>query len=387
MTGEHRVAAIPETVENYVNNGARVLVETGAGEGIFFNDSDYQAAGADIAAHAADLYAHSNLILKVKEPKYNEALRRHEAEMIAPGSTLISFLHPANEINHAMVRMLAERNITSFTLDSVPRISRAQRMDALTSMSTVAGYRAVTFAAEKLARFVPLMPTAFGIINPARFLVVGTGVVGLQSVATAKRLGARVTSLDIRPDANEQAKSLGVEVIPFDIPEELAVGSGGYARRLPDEWYAKEREALAHHVSQADAVILTALIPGQIAPILVDQAMVATMKRGSVIVDVAVDQGGNCALSKPGENQLHNGVLISSIANIPSTLAVDATWMFARNIMHFLNYVTRDLQTNDPGVRTDTTDEIIREMLVTTNGQIVHAGTLQAMQEAETGLA
>lgn len=375
MPEENRVAVIPETAGEFIKNGARVMVETGAGEGVYFRDEDYIAAGVKIAAGPEEVYGNSNIILKVKEPLYNESLGKHEAELISRDSVLISFLHPANDLNHKMVEILAERNITSFTLDSVPRISRAQKMDALTSMSTVAGYKAVTFASHKLSRFVPMMPTAFGIIDPARFLIVGTGVVGLQAVATAKRLGARVIAIDIRPEAKEQARSLGVEVIPFDVPQELAVGEGGYARRLPDEWYVKEREVLLPHVEKSDVIILTALIPGQVAPILIDEPMIRKMKKGSIIMDIAVDQGGNCRLSKAGQNQIVHDVLISSIANIPSTLSVDSTWMFARNIMHFLQFVVKNGE-----IMTDRSDEIIREMLVTINGKIVHNGTLEAMK-------
>ncbi len=379
MPGEKRVAVIPETARQFVENGATVLVESGAGEGAYFHDQDYLTAGARIAPNADAVYSNANVFLKVKEPIFNEALGKHEAELFPRESALISFPHPANVLNHDMVKMLSDRNITSFTLDSIPRISRAQKMDALTSMSTVAGYKAVLFASDQLARFIPMMPTAFGVIKPAQFLVIGTGVAGLQSVATARRLGAKVKTLDIRPDANEQAASLGAEVIPFDIPGELAVGKGGYARRLPEEWYAKEREVLTPHVQNSDVIILTALIPGQVAPILVDKPMVEKMKKGSVIVDIAVDQCGNCQLSVAAENQLYNGVLISGITNIPATLPVDSTWMFAQNIMHFVQYLAVDGKIN-----TDSSDDIIKETLVTIDGKIVHRGTLQSMEQTKT---
>lgn len=377
MPGEKRVAVIPETARKFVENGASVLIESGAGEGAYFHDDDYIAAGAQIAPDASTVYNNANVFLKVKEPKFNESLGRHEAELYPEGTVLISFLHPANVLNHEMVEKLRDKKITSFTLDSIPRISRAQKMDALTSMSTVAGYKAVLFASDQLARFIPMMPTAFGVIKPAQFLVIGTGVAGLQSVATARRLGAKVKTLDIRPEANEQAKSLGAEVIPFDIPADLAVGKGGYARRLPEEWYEKEREVLTPHVQESDVIILTALIPGQVAPILVDKPMVEKMKKGSVIVDIAVDQCGNCQLSVAAENQMYNGVLISGITNIPATLPVDSTWMFAQNIMHFINYLAVDGKVN-----TDTGDDIIKETLVTIGGKIVHRGTLQAMEKS-----
>lgn len=375
MPGERRAAAIPETVQKLVQAGARVLVERGAGERAFFDDDSYRQAGAEIVDGAGEIYSRADIILKVKEPQFNAALGRHEAELIQEGGMLVGFLHPANYCNHETVRTLAGRRVASFTLDGIPRISRAQQMDALTFMSTVAGYKAVIFAAYHLAGFIPMMPTPFGIIKPAEFLVVGTGVAGLQSIATAKRLGAKVKALDIRPEANEQARSLGAEIVPFDIPPELAVGKGGYALRLPDEWYAREKEALAPVLASCDAIILTALIPGEVAPILVDEAAIKTMKKGSVIVDIAVDQGGNCRLTRHGEEYSCHGVMISGIQNIPATLAVDATRMFAQGAWHFLDHIIKSGQV-DPA----SPDEIIHDTLVTYAGAIVHKGTLLAMQ-------
>ncbi len=322
-----------------------------------------------------EVYSRADIVLKVKEPIFNAALGVHESGLPRSGATLICFLHPANAKNHEMVRSLANRGIVSFTLDSIPRISAAQRMDALTSMSTVAGYKASVMAAYRLSRFVPMMPTAFGMIKPAEFIVMGAGVAGLQAIATAKRLGAKVKSIDIRPEAAEQAKSLGAEVIPFDVPAELAMGSGGYARRLPEEWYEREREALRPHVKTADAIILTALIPGEVAPILIDDAMVGSMKPGSVIVDIAIDQGGNCSATKTGEEYVRDGVFISGVVNVPATLAVDSTFMFAQNMFYFLSHVVKDGQ-----VRRDPADQIISSSLVTADGEVLHRGTLLAMK-------
>lgn len=374
MPGEKRVAAIPQTVKLFVENGARFLVESGAGEASFFTDDEYRAAGAAVLSDTTELYCNADILLKVKEPRFNEQLNRHEAEMLKENSCLVCFLHPANPANHDTVKALAENKITSFTLDGIPRISRAQQMDTLTSMSTTAGYKAVIIAARHLPRFVPMMPTAFGMIQPAQFLVIGAGVAGLQAIATAKRLGARVKAVDIREEAREQALSLGAELIPFDIPPELATGKGGYARRLPEEWYVREREALAPHLQTCDAVILTALVPGEQAPVLVDRAMVESMKKGAVIVDIAVDQGGNCSITRYGEEYDHNGIMICGLANIPAMLAVDSTWMFAQNAWHYLKYIVRDGK-----VAADTSDEIIGGTLVTRDQQIVHHGTLLAM--------
>ncbi len=374
MPGERRVAATPETVNLLIKQGAKVVIEAGAGIGSFIEDSDYSRAGAIIMDDRAELFKQGDILLKVKEPLYCKDLDMHEAELIPDGRTLICFLHPANRANHETVRILSRKKITSFTLDGIPRISAAQRMDALTTMSTIAGYKAVIIAANRLLRFIPMMPTSLGVIQPAKIIVIGVGVAGLQAIATAKRLGAKVKALDIRPEAREQALSLGAELIPFDIPAELAVGKGGYARRLPEEWYRKEREALQPHLQDCDAAILTALVPGEEAPLLINEEMVKTMKKGSCIVDIAIDQGGNCALTRSGEEYTYEGVTISGIANIPASLAIDATWMFAQNVLHFLSHVVREGK-----IITDTSDPIIGGTLVTKDNQIVHRGTLLAM--------
>lgn len=374
MLGERRVAAIPETVKKMTDEGAVVLVEAGAGAGAFFNDEQYVAAGATIVADVEELYQRSDVILKVKEPKFNEAKNKYEVEMMKPGQYLITFLHPASPANHEMVKKLAAQGVIALTLDGIPRISRAQSMDALTSMSTVAGYKGLLMAVDALPKFVCMMATAVGMIPPAKVLVVGTGVAGLQAVATAKRLGAVVNALDIRPDACEQAKSLGAKVIDFVVPPEIAIGEGGYAKKLPDEWLNKEREALRPYVADADIVILTALIPGKVAPILVTQEMVDQMRPGSVIVDIAIDQGGNCELTKAGEVINYRGITINGIQNIPGMVPTSSTDMFAKNIYNLVSYLVQD------GVITlDRSDEIVAKSLVTIDGQIVHAGTLEAL--------
>lgn len=374
MPGEKRVAAIPDTVGKMVSAGARVLVEAGAGAGAYIDDESFKEKGAEIISDVREIYKQASIIIKVKEPRYHEELGKHEAELFPENGVIISFLHPAHSVNHEGIKILAKRGITGYTLDGIPRISRAQQMDSLTSMSTVAGYKAVIFAANNLGRFIPMMPTSFGIIHPAQFLVIGTGVAGLQSIATAKRLGAKVKTLDIRPEANEQARSLGAENIEFDVPRELAVGEGGYARRLPREWYEQERKILTPHVAESDAVILSALIPGEVAPLIIDEPMIKKMKKGSVIVDIAVDQGGNCAITRCGEEFIYDGVTISGIMNIPATLPIDATNMFAQSTFNFLSYLLQD-----GTAKTDTSDEIIQSTLVTHGGRIVHHGTLMAM--------
>jgi len=374
MCGERRVSAIPDTVKKLVNSGARVLVEKGAGLGAYFSDQDYEGAGAELISDAEEVYANADLILKVKEPLFNPEKNKHEVEMMHKGQTLVTFIHPAAPSNHRMVKDLAAKGVISLTLDGIPRISRAQSMDALTSMSTVAGYKGVLMAADRLGKFIPMIGTAVGMIKPAAVLVVGAGVAGLQAIATAKRLGAAVHAADIRPDAAEQAKSLGAKIVETGVPAEIAVGEGGYAKSLPDEWLQKEREALCETVSKADIIILTALIPGKLAPVLVTEEMVKSMSPGSAIVDIAIDQGGNCALTVGGEVKEYDGVSIDGTKNIPGMVPVSSTWMFAHNIYNFVVNLIKDGR-----VYLNTEDEIIASSLVTRGGKIVHNGALEAM--------
>lgn len=374
MHGERRVSAIPDTVKKLVNSGARVLVEKGAGRGAYFSDQDYEGAGAELISDAEEVYANADLILKVKEPLFSPEKNKHEVEMMHKGQTLVTFIHPAAPPNHRMVKDLAARGVISLTLDGIPRISRAQSMDALTSMSTVAGYKGVLMAADRLGKFIPMIGTAVGMIKPAAVLVVGAGVAGLQAIATAKRLGAAVHAADIRPDAAEQAKSLGAKIVETGVPAEIAVGEGGYAKSLPDEWLQKEREALCETVSKADIIILTALIPGKLAPVLVTEEMVKSMSPGSAIVDIAIDQGGNCALTVGGEVKEYDGVSIDGTKNIPGMVPVSSTWMFAHNIYNFVVNLIMDGR-----VYLNTEDEIIASSVVTRDGKIVHNGALEAM--------
>jgi len=371
---EGRVAAVPDTVQQYVAMGFRVLVQTSAGEGALCSDDQFVSAGAEIVPDAVSLFHAADLVLKVKQPWVNQAAGFHEAEMIREGAVLISFLHPAAPCNHEMVQMLARRHVTSLTMDGVPRISRAQPMDALTSMSTISGYRAVLIAANKFPKFIPLIGTAIGTIRPAKVLVVGAGVVGLQAIATAKRLGGSVTVVDVRDDARKAADSLGAKVAGFEVPAELAVGENGRTRALPEEWLEKERAALAPRVADADIVVLSALVPGEVAPALVTESMVAQMKPGSVVVDVSVDQGGNCAVTRPGEETVCHGVTLLGFWNIPGTMPVHGSWLYAHNVLHFV----KNLFKTGIGAL-DVDDEIVRSSLVTRGGEIVHQGTLKAI--------
>ncbi|AEE91867.1 NAD(P) transhydrogenase (Alpha subunit part 1) oxidoreductase protein [Tepidanaerobacter acetatoxydans Re1] len=374
MSGERRVAAIPDTVKKLVDGGAKVFFEKGAGIGSYFSDDEYKKVGAAIIDDIQKLYDESDIILKVKEPLFNEELGKHEVDMMHEGQVLITFLHPAAPANHEMVKKLMEKKVTSLTLDGIPRISRAQSMDALTSMSTVAGYKSVLMAADRLPKFIPMIGTAVGMIQPSSVMVIGAGVAGLQAIATAKRLGAVVHAADIRPDAAEHAKSLGAKIVETGVPADVAIGKGGYAQSLPKEWLLKEREAIKETVVKSDILILTALVPGRLAPVLVTEEMVKQMKPGSAIVDVAIDQGGNCELTKGGELTVQYGVSIDGTKNIPGMVPISSTWMFAHNIF---NYITSFI--NNGRLEIDTSDEIIASSLVTKGGKLYHAGAREAI--------
>lgn len=375
---EKRVAATPETVRKYIDMGFDVAVESSAGEGIWRSDEEYEITGASLVSDTERLFAESDVILKVKQPVFNETAGRHEADMLRDGGTLITFLHPAAPENHTMIKRLREKSITAFTMDGIPRISRAQRMDALSSMSTVTGYKSVLIAANHMPKFVPMIGTAIGTVRPARFLVIGAGVVGLQAIATAKRLGGVVTAMDIRRDACIEAKSLGAKVVEFDIPQELAVGDGGYAKSLESEWLEIEHNVLSPHLQEADAVILSALVPGEVAPVLITAEMVQAMKQGSVIMDIAIDQGGNCAVTEPGRFTRHAGIDICGIQNIPGRMAVHSSWLYANNMYYYVeNLFKKGLNTPDMD------DEIVKQTLVTHQAEIHHQGTLKAIKALE----
>ncbi len=374
MQGEARVAATPETVKKFIRDGMTVLVEAGAGVKSHYYDEQYSEAGAELIADPSELYRRADLILKVKEPLFNERIGKHEVDMMHRGQYLITFIHPASPGNHAMVRQLADAGVVSLTLDGIPRVSRAQGMDALTSMSTCAGYKGMIMAADDLSFFMPQMFTAVGMLKPANVLVIGAGVAGLQALATAKRLGAVTYAMDIRAEANEQAKSLGAKVIESGVPPEIAIGEGGYAKKLPDKWIDREREEIQKVIHEMDIVFLSALIPGKVAPILITEEMVKGMKNGSVIVDVSIDQGGNCAITPPGTKEVKHGVTICGIKNIPGLIPTSSTWMFSQNVYNLVSYLIRDGE-----VVLDMDDEITRSILVTREGEVVHEGAREAM--------
>ena len=374
MHDENRVAATPETVKKFVADGHTMLIERGAGAGAFFMDAAYEDAGAKIVDDVREIYNQADLILKVKEPLFNEKYGTHEIDMMKRGQYLITFIHPASPVNHEMVKKMAANGIIGLTLDGIPRISRAQSMDALTSMSTCAGYRGIVMAAEKLAKFIPNIFCAVGSIKPAKVMVIGAGVAGLQALATAKRLGAIVYAADIRAAAREQAQSLGAKIVDLGIPDEVSVAEGGYANAITGDWLEKERAALRPVIKDMDIVFLSALVPGKLAPVMVTEDMVASMSPGSVIVDIAIDQGGNCEITTPGIVDIKHNVTLMGIKNIPGFLPTSSTWMFANNVYNLAKHLIKDDR-----IALDMNDPIDSSILVTDGHQLVHKGAKEAM--------
>ena len=340
VAGECRVALAPETVTKLVDAGIEVLVESGAGEAAFLPNDMYEKNGGTIVSDTATLFGESNVILKVQQPVFNEALGREELDMMAEGSVLIAFLQPL--VNHELVKRLAQKKITSFSMDAIPRIARAQRMDALSSMSSIAGYKAVLIGANMLGKYLPMMMTAAATMPPAKVLVLGAGVAGLQAIATAHRLGAVVEAFDVRPAVKEQVQSLGATFVELEEIAEEAEDKGGYAKELSEETQRREKELIHRHIEGSDIVITTALIPGKAAPILITKEMVKSMKVGSVIVDLAAEMGGNCELTEAGREVVKDGVIISGPLNLPSSMPMHASQLYSRNISALLLHLVRE---------------------------------------------
>ena len=353
---ERRVAVTPDVAGRLVKSGLSVLVERGAGEAASFGDDAYGAAGATLVATAAEAFGQSDIVLKVQPPS------AQETRLCREGGALVALFQPSAE--REAVSQLAARRVTAFSLALLPRITRAQPMDVLSSQATVAGYKAVLLAAAATGRFFPMLVTAAGTLPPARVLVLGAGVAGLQAIATARRLGAVVSAFDVRAAVKEQVESLGAKFLEMQIGEQ-AEAAGGYAKQLSDETHRRELAFIAEHVKDADVVITTAAIPGKRAPVLITAAAVGGMKPGAVIVDLAAETGGNCEATEPGKEVRLNGVVVLGPLNLPSTLPLHASQMYARNISSFLLHVARD-----GNLVVDFDDEIIRETCVTHAGEV-----------------
>jgi H+-translocating NAD(P) transhydrogenase subunit alpha len=375
---EARVAATPDSIKRMKPLGLTFLVESGAGETAAIPDQAYVDAGAEIVGDAASLLSQADVVLKVARPLSSAESGADEIANMKPGAVLISQLDPYR--NRDQVADYAKRGIVAVAMELVPRITRAQSMDVLSSQANLAGYKAVIDAAEQFGRAFPMMMTAAGTIAPAKVMVMGAGVAGLQAIATARRLGAVVSATDVRLVAKEQVESLGATFVFVDDEEaRQAETAGGYAKEMSDAYKAKQAALIAETVKKMDVVICTALIPGRPAPRLVTDAMVASMKPGSVIVDLAVESGGNCEGSEPAKIVLKHGVKIVGYANVPSRLAVDASALYARNLAEFMKLIVQ----KDGTLKIDREDEILKGSVLTQDGQIVHSAFAPALAAAQ----
>jgi len=373
--GETRVAGTPETVKKLTRLGCAVRVEAGAGGSAHLADGEYEAAGATVIQDAAAGWSGADVVLIVGPLGDNDALGKPETEALEEGSVVIGFLDPYRELD--TVRRLAERRVTAVAMELVPRISRAQSMDALSSQASIGGYKAVLLAAGRLDRYFPLLMTAAGTIPPARVVVMGAGVAGLQAIATAKRLGAVVEVSDIRPEVKEQVESLGGKFIELPM-DESGAGEGGYAKEMSEEFLRRQREIVTRHLSEADVVITTALVPGKKAPVLVTRDMVEALRAGAILVDLAVTQGGNCELSRPDTEVVHQGVSILGPTNLPAEMPHDASMLYARNLFNLLSEAVED-----GALKIDFDNEVLDGCVVTHGGEIHHPKVAEAAGAAK----
>lgn len=368
---ERRVSLVPDIVAKLVKQGLEISVETGAGEKAYFSDGDYEAAGAKIITDAAVLWGEADILLKVSPPQERED-GREEIDLLKPGAVLLSFLNPLG--NPEIARKLAQRQITALSMELIPRTTRAQSMDALSSQASIAGYKTVLLAAAALPKYFPMLTTAAGTIAPAKVFVMGAGVAGLQAIATARRLGALVEAFDIRPAVKEEVQSLGAKFVEIKLTEETTA-AGGYAKEISEDSKKRTQEVVAEHVKHSDIVITTAQVPGRKAPILVTEEMVKGMKPGSVIVDLAAEQGGNCACTAPGKDIVYQGVTIIGPINLPSSMPVHASQLYAKNIAALMQLVVKDKALN-----VNFADDIVDAACITHNGEIRNQRIKDALQ-------
>ena len=370
---EKRVALIPRDVSSLVKAGADVVVESGAGSQSLHEDEEFASQGARVEGDRQRLLSAADLLLVVRGPGSDPDFPAADLDTLRPGTALVGFLEPlaAPEI----MQSLAERRLAAFSMELMPRITRAQSMDALSSMATIAGYRAVLLAAQQSPRMFPLMMTAAGTLTPARVLVLGAGVAGLQAIATARRLGAVVEAYDVRPAVKEQVESLGARFVELKLDTDDAETSGGYATAQTEEFNRRQRELLAEHLGESDVVITTAAVPGKQAPILISEGMFTRLRPGSVIIDLAAEKGGNCALTEPGKQVVQNGVTVVGPTNLPSAVPVQASQMYSRNVSTFVGELLKD-----GSLHLDLENEIVQGTLVAHEGRLVHPAVIEALK-------
>ena len=369
--GEQRVAIVPAALTVFNKTSIELVMESGAGARAGFPDSEYASKGVRITTRDA-VFADTEVILQVRSPGANPEAGAGDLASFRSGQTVIGFGEPLTSIDTA--RALAQRGVNFLSMELMPRITRAQSMDALSSMATVAGYKSVLLAADSSPRMFPMLMTAAGTVAPARVLVIGAGVAGLQAIATARRLGAVVSGYDIRAAVKEQIESLGARFVVLEMENAGAEDKGGYAKAMGEDFYGRQRELLGAVLAQQNIVITTAAVPGKKAPILITAEMAERMAPGSVIVDIAAERGGNCELTRPGETVEHRGIRILGPVNLPSAIPYHASQMYARNIATFLKYLVKDGR-----LVLDREDEIVRETLVTHDGEVVHPRVREAI--------
>jgi NAD(P) transhydrogenase subunit alpha len=370
--GERRVALIPAAIPALAKASCEVLVESGAGAAADYPDEAYAATGGRIAASRTEVFASADIVLQVLAHGANDKTGRADLELLRPGQGLIGFLRPLGSPD--AVREIAATGAMAFAVELIPRITRAQSMDALSAMSTVAGYKAALLAAATLPRMFPMLMTAAGTITPARVLVVGAGVAGLQAIATARRLGAVVSGYDVRPAVKQEVLSLGARFVELPLEATDAQDAGGYARAQDEAFYRRQRELLARVVAESDVVITTAVVPGRKAPVLITDEMVRGMAPSSVIVDMAAERGGNCELTRPDETVVAHGVTIIGAVNLAGAVPHHASQMYAKNMTAFLSHLVKD-----GALRVDLEDQITRETLLTRDGEVVHPRVREAL--------
>jgi len=374
--GENRVAVVPAAVKELVKTGITVHVESNAGAGSFISDADYESAGAVIVQDTEKLFAEAEMILKVNHPVMNKKTGKHEADMLKDGIVYVSFFQSTKETD--LVKRFLAKKITGFSMHLIPRTTLAQKMDALSSQSNIAGYKSVLMGAMHIGVFMPLLMTAAGTIPPAKVLILGAGVAGLQAIATAKRLGAQVEAFDVRPVVKEQVESLGAKFVEVESDSSDGVGEGGYAKETSEEYKKKQAALIKTHIVKSDLVITTALIPGRPAPILIPEDVVAGMKPGAVIIDLAAENGGNCSLTKPDEVITHNGIIIDGTVNIAGSMPIHASQLYSKNISAFITYMCPKGQ-----LTLNRDDEIISGAMFTHDGEVTHELTKQALTKGD----
>ena len=372
--GERRVGLVPESCKKLIQSGYSITVEAGAGQAALFSDQAYRDAGCGIGTDPAAVMDSADLVVKVNPPAVGEGSERNELEWMRPGAIYLGSLMPLR--NPGVVRALAARRITAFSTDAIPRTTRAQAMDTLSSMANIAGYKGVLLAAAELGKYFPMLMTAAGMVPPAKVFVVGAAVAGLQAIATARRLGANVFATDVRPEVKEQIESVGGKYVGIELNESAAAG-GGYAKELSEADQSRQKQLLAEQCAQADVVITTALIGGVFAPRLITAEMVRAMRPGSVIVDLAAEGGGNCELARPGETAVVGGVTIIAPQNLPATVPTHASLLFSRNLTAFLQAFTKD-----GAFQLDFADDIQQGCVITHDGEIRHGRTREALAKA-----